>query len=926
MRKFYMINWMILLMGLISTTAFGQGVAYEGNFNNQEGASGSYKENLVIKLEGQNWFASSAYYGSEEFRLGHNKTSTIPSKFGLSSEGSSIEMQWDVENVKAFKIGAGRTYGTVDNWHIFESTDAGLSWKSVSTGKDLTAIQYTASTPKTARYALVITGSKNPRLVLTTVQILDQVVNQPPVITTESTTINGVFGGSLSFAVEAINDPTSWTATNLPTGITFDNGVFSGTYQAVGNFTTTVTATNDYGSDSKDFTFVVSEQPEASGCFEERFDDITAGNNTNTSGSSSAWGGNVNFPITNAAYQAGGAVKLGTGSKTGSIESKVLSDIAGDVKVTFDVKGWTNIEGEMIVTLGGQSQTVAYEAKIADNFETVTLDFSNVAANSTLKFETTAKRAFLDNILVCNSNPLVTETIWDGTSWSNGEPNSNVNAILEASYEEDLTAKTLTVVESAEVLVPAGVTYNVVGDVNVEGSLTFADGAYLIQQDDAAVNTGNIAFLKQVNNLFRIDVVLFSSPVAEQKVQEVAPLTHQNDFFVYNEANDDWDNIPAAQVANKTIGVAESVLVRAPRTALYYQGNESSPTTTDHTFKGAINNGTITKSVTKNGSGYNSVGNPYGSALNLDAFFADNDNVNSVHIWTHQYHVPAAGGKFAASNWVARNRTGSSVSSTPLLNADDLSVGQGFFVQVEGAGTIEFNNGQRSNAATTLLKAKANRYWLGLAKEDVKLNTMLIGYVDGATNGFDAGYDAKNVDNAPSFIYSIIENQYYVIDGRAADFSQDDVVKLVFKAEEATTYTIDLAAAEGIFADDQKVYLHDKLTQTVHDLATPYTFESLAGEFADRFEVIYTNRNLGVNDLTNAKDVVIYTNNNTVMVESKNAEIVSVEVFDVQGRKVLADYHVNTKTYQVATAAKGVLVVKVETANGKVETKKVIRK
>lgn len=67
----------------------------------------------------------------------------------------------------------------------------------------------------------------------------------------------------------------------------------------------------------------------------------------------------------------------------------------------IDVKGWTNIEGKLDVTLTGSTkQTVSYKATISDDFETVTLTFNNVSANPTLTIATTSKRAFIDNIRV----------------------------------------------------------------------------------------------------------------------------------------------------------------------------------------------------------------------------------------------------------------------------------------------------------------------------------------------------------------------------------------------------------------------------------------------------------------------------------------------------------------------------------------------
>lgn len=139
----------------------------------------------------------------------------------------------------------------------------------------------------------------------------------------------------------------------------------------------------------------------------EDFASITAGNNTSTSGANAQWAGNINFPTVLSAYAAGGAVKIGTSSAKGSITSKNLdlSTDGGNVKITFDVKGWTNVEGDIVVKVTNlTNQTISYTATMANSFETKTLVFTGGQPNSTVTFETTAKRAYLDNIKI-ETNP-----------------------------------------------------------------------------------------------------------------------------------------------------------------------------------------------------------------------------------------------------------------------------------------------------------------------------------------------------------------------------------------------------------------------------------------------------------------------------------------------------------------------------------------
>lgn len=160
---------------LIGGNAWGQEIVYDANFKNQSGAGGSYSSDVSISLAGQSWLASYCYFGSGEFRLGHNKeTGLVPAKFlNDQPQGASIEMLWDVNNVTNVSVVATKTYGTCETWYIFESTDQGSTWAQVATGSTVVSTwSYSTTEPKTtARYAFVVSGTKAPRVVLTTVKI-----------------------------------------------------------------------------------------------------------------------------------------------------------------------------------------------------------------------------------------------------------------------------------------------------------------------------------------------------------------------------------------------------------------------------------------------------------------------------------------------------------------------------------------------------------------------------------------------------------------------------------------------------------------------------------------------------------------------------------------------------------------------------------
>ena len=142
----------------------------------------------------------------------------------------------------------------------------------------------------------------------------------------------------------------------------------------------------------------------------DEFSYITTGNSTSTSGSSTSWdgtGGAATYGVVNA-YKAGGAVRLGTSSVAGSLTTPGLALQAGALGVQVDVKGWTTVEGNLVITVAEaatgtpvDTETLAYTAVMAETFETVAagLDLPS-AGNYTVQLGTTAKRGFLDNLRI----------------------------------------------------------------------------------------------------------------------------------------------------------------------------------------------------------------------------------------------------------------------------------------------------------------------------------------------------------------------------------------------------------------------------------------------------------------------------------------------------------------------------------------------
>ena len=261
---------------------------------------------------------------------------------------------------------------------------------------------------------------------------------------------------------------------------------------------------------------------------EEDFSGITSGDNTSSSGANSRWNGNENFPTVVNAFQAGGAVKLGTGSKTGSLTTKELdlSGNGGTFQVRFSVKGWSSVEGDIEVSLnGGSTQTVEYSATRNDEFETVELTFTGGTSASTLTFATTAKRAYLDDIKIYYGQLIATQVSTPKFEPASGTIFTESLTVTASCATEDAiiyyTTNDDILTTESDVLTADGVTIN--ETTTIKAMAVMADGSL----DPSTVVEATYTKVVPIANL------------AELKKQELGEYTVQlNDAVVtYAEAH-----------------------------------------------------------------------------------------------------------------------------------------------------------------------------------------------------------------------------------------------------------------------------------------------------------------------------------------------------------------------------------------------------
>src|SRR5690606_2140763 len=191
-----------------------------------------------------------------------------------------------------------------------------------------------------------------------------------------------------------------------------------------------------------------------------------------------------------------------------------------------------------------------------------------------------------------------------------------------------------------------------------------------------------------------------------------------------------------------------------------------------------------------------------------------------------------------------------------------------------------------------------HRIWLDLIAPNNRANSILVGYIENATNGIDRLYDGYELSETSTRFYSLIADEKMAIQGKALPFEESDTVPLGVVIPLAGNYTIAINTLDGLFeSTNQDIYLEDTYTGIIHDLrGAPYSFTSGTGTFNDRFILRYTNETLSQPDEQVLSGVLISAPSNAYIKVSSGFETIkSVAVYDVLGRKLFSNKNVNEK-------------------------------
>lgn len=531
---------------------------------------------------------------------------------------------------------------------------------------------------------------------------------------------------------------------------------------------------------------------------------------------------------------------------------------------------------------------------------------------------------------------------WASNVWSNGMPVLGSKVIISGTYDTQangiLNVCDLTVNSGGSMRVkpnfPITVKKKIINNNTTADSFVVESDANLIQTENIA-NEGKIKVERSVTDMNNnaataIDYVYWSSPVSGQVIKGssgFSPNTPAAGYMQYNESND------------KFVVTNDATFLTGKGYAIRAENVLSNGYNKTYNFAGVPNNGDVSSPVLNKSAGtdkgYNLVGNPYPSNIDFDQFHALNSAkiYATAFFWTNNsYTAQQLGSGYAGNNYAIYNITGGVPATYDEGNPNysiapngKIKVGQGFIVQSKIAGALDFKNSIRvADDGTFYQKASTkNRFWLTMKSPNNLVNTILVGYVSGATDNYETDFDGELFAIGSDSFYSVLGAKKLAIQGRSENFSTDDVVALGNVFSTNGTYTIKLHTTEGNFNNNQTIYLRDKVLNKYINLRNmgSYTFEATKGTNNTRFEIVYKDETLTANE-NKKSEFIVYKDGQNFVIRSSN-KLGKVEVFDMSGR-LMKSLTSNQKVAIIDSSdfPNGLFIIKAENS-GEVKTRKI---
>lgn len=601
------------------------------------------------------------------------------------------------------------------------------------------------------------------------------------------------------------------------------------------------------------------------------------------------------------------------------------------------------------VPVGGAQRNNKIKLKFLSTAGINDLVFRIVLTNNTIG----TKLWLVDDVTVSTANAIYKTYVGGpGTGWRTAAnvattpPTIEEKAIIDADFTGDLTACECEVNANRTVTVGAANVIRLQNKLINNGNFIIQNNGNLIQVDNSAVNQNDI----EVQKLFTFSsgsnqFNYVSSPTVNTNVKSIYTGTLDNSLVAqyHNENTNTFANSSGAYIAGRALALKEPLTGTAGSTAANPAKFIGVP------FNGPLNYPLAYTTNRPNvNHGYNLVGNPYPSNLDLVALYNANSSKieSTIRFWDNRGNTKTAqeGSGYLGQSYAQLNASsGTSIAAaatpttaTPPYPARPpsryVSPAQGFMVRALSTAhgqTLDFSNtNMRVSNTTTQFFGKNNdeqmdRYWLGITTPTEIIYSAAVVYYEGGAN--TVGPDDTKAGGSSDNIFTMADTDRIAIHGRPV-FTNQDVLGLGYRAFREGDYTISLQNSEGIFANGQAIYLKDKQTGTITNLTEgSYTFAAEAGEQTGRFEILYRPETILATDNAIKENVQVFRDGSEFVVRSSQKALTEVQILDAAGRMIINLNGKQSKEVRFAAdrISNGIYLLKISLSDGENVTRKV---
>ncbi|MCP4883792.1 MAG: choice-of-anchor D domain-containing protein, partial [Flavobacteriales bacterium] len=527
---------------------------------------------------------------------------------------------------------------------------------------------------------------------------------------------------------------------------------------------------------------------------------------------------------------------------------------------------------------------------------------------------------------------VIGETSFDGSTWSNGDPDQTRTAIIATSFTgaaNTFTACNLIINAGVDAIFDSnGATSNSIvlyGDLEVNGTLTIGDTETLVVFDNGA-SLGTITKIEKSTPLdnYLTDMTYWASPVEGSQLSTIFTGVAPDRIFDFRGGN---ENPVYAGTNYKYWWNSSGAMGRGKG----YAAPGSAPGIQTLTFTGIPHKGAFTGGLWYSGTpdlgtaneNFNMMGNPFPAAIDILKVMEDNGNVSEIALWTHGTEIDPDTGEYFDGDYVYFNSLGQSTDGV----TKNISSGQGFMIRSLAFGNVTFSSSQllvgqntqfyksQSSKAGNSDDQIADKLWLRL-KLGTEKTDILVGFMDGATDGYDKYYDAIGnlYDSGISLIekqtkfYSTIGADKFMIQELGA-YGAGRTVGLGFDTKKTGWFKMSINKKQGAM-NDSEIILVDTYLNIKHDLnKSDYEFEATKkGEFTDRFRLEFVNRNADLGDKELIDEGLFSVVNDFDMMKVNSGKLVNeIRVYDLLGRMIIQgtpgerSFELNTSSVRTGT-------------------------